>query len=193
MKISNRDELISFIQQGNRVKYVFFWGHRKSGNTITKSCFSQWYDAAFEHQGKRFATAEHYMMYQKAKLFGQAETAERILQARNPGEAKALGREVRNFDESVWLAKRFGIVVEANLAKFSSHPQLANFLLNTGTRVLVEASPIDIIWGVGLAADHPDIENPYYWRGQNLLGFALMEAREQLSELATNFASARPG
>lgn len=120
------------------------------------------------------------MMYRKVLLFGDSEAAQRLLSANNPGEAKAIGREVKGFDQASWDAHRFEIVVSGNLAKFSSNPALREFLLNTGNRVLVEASPVDKIWGVGLAEDNPACENPNLWKGANLLGFALMEVRDQL-------------
>jgi len=126
-------------------------------------------------------TAEHHMMYQKAVLFGDSDAAERLLSASNPGEAKAIGREVLGFDQAKWDEHRFEIVVLANVAKFSSDPKLKEFLLYTGDRVLVEASPVDKIWGIGLAEDNPACENPHQWKGTNLLGFALMEVRDQLS------------
>ncbi|KKE82485.1 NADAR family protein [Pseudoalteromonas luteoviolacea] len=147
---------------------------------MTKSCFSQWYEAKFEENGYLFATAEHYMMYHKAKLFDDNEACKRVLSAKTPGAAKAIGREVRGFEQKVWESKRFGIVVNANLAKFSQNPALRAFLINTRDRILVEASPVDKIWGVGLAQDDPCIEDVYSWQGLNLLGFALMEVREQL-------------
>ncbi len=181
MKIRNREDLAEYVNHGNRVKYVFFWGHKKPKSGVSKSCFSQWYDAPFECEGNSFMTAEHYMMYRKALLFDDCVAARRLLAASNPGEAKAIGREVKNFNQEKWDACRFEIVVSGNLAKFSCNPELKEFLLNTGNRVLVEASPVDKIWGIGLAEDDPACENPNLWKGANLLGFALMEAREQLS------------
>lgn len=121
------------------------------------------------------------MMYQKAALFGDHSAVKRLLTASNPGEAKAIGREVLGFDQTKWDQHRFEIVVSVNMAKFSSDPALKEFLLNTGNRVLVEASPVDKIWGIGLAEDHPACENPNQWKGANHLGFALMEVRDQLS------------
>jgi ribA/ribD-fused uncharacterized protein len=121
------------------------------------------------------------MMAEKARLFGDHAVAARVLAAAKPGEAKALGRQVAGFDSSLWDAARFGIVVAGNQAKFSQHPALRDFLLGTGERVLVEASPVDAVWGIGLAADHPHLEQPARWPGLNLLGFALMQVRYQLA------------
>ncbi len=180
MNIRNTEQLVDYINHGNSVKYLCFWGHQKPKNGISKSCFSQWYDSPFQESGNHFLTAEHYMMYEKAKLFGDDSAAERLLSATNPGEAKAIGREVVGFDENKWLENRFDIVVRANLAKFNNNPELKDFLVNTGNRVLVEASPVDKVWGIGLSTDSPSAENPNLWKGLNLLGFALMEVRNQL-------------
>ncbi|CUM38137.1 Uncharacterized domain COG3236 / GTP cyclohydrolase II [Streptomyces venezuelae] len=130
--------------------------------------------------GVRYATAEHWMMAAKARLFGDADAERAALAARTPAEAKKAGRLVRNFDETVWRRERLGIVVEGSVHKFSSDESLRAYLLGTGTRVLVEASPMDRIWGIGLAADDPGAHDPARWRGLNLLGFALMEARDRL-------------
>ena len=121
------------------------------------------------------------MMWSKAMLFGDEQTASQILAAGNPGEAKTLGRQVKRFDNKVWERERFGIVVTGSVAKFSQHQDLQIFLLGTGKRVLVEASPVDQIWGIGLAANDPKATDPSRWRGENLLGFALMQARETIA------------
>ncbi|WP_081737230.1 NADAR family protein [Shewanella sp. 38A_GOM-205m] len=180
MKIRTREQLVDFVDQGNKVKYIFFWGHQEKGEQISKSCFSQWYDAKFEEEGNVFITAEHYMMYHKAKLFGDDIACARILLATTPGAAKAIGRELVGFNQEVWDERRFEIVLNANLAKFAQHTELKSFLLNTGNRILVEASPVDKVWGIGLAQDHPESEIPRRWKGLNLLGFALMEVRDRL-------------
>ena len=131
-------------------------------------------------KGLRFATAEHYMMFRKAQLFNDDETAERILKASSPAAVKALGRAVRGFREPLWQEHRVSIVVDGNQAKFSQSAPLADFLRGTRKRVLVEASPVDKIWGIGLAADDPRADSPHAWRGLNLLGFALMDVRARL-------------
>jgi len=91
-----------------------------------------------------------------------------------------MGRRVRDFEPNIWAEHCFDIVCEGNFYKFSQHSDLKSFLLNTKDRVLVEASPVDRIWGIGMAQDHEHAENPRLWKGSNLLGFALMEVREQL-------------
>jgi ribA/ribD-fused uncharacterized protein len=167
---------------GERLKYLFFWGHTPARRgTIDKACLSQWWPAPFVVDGKRFATAEHFMMYEKARLFGDDASAEAILRDDRPPVAKELGRSVRGFVDDVWQAARFDIVVRGSVAKFGQHDALKEYLLATGHLVLVEASPTDRVWGIGLAATDEHAEQPARWRGLNLLGFALMEARRQLA------------
>ena len=168
-------------KRGERFAYLCFWGHTPTlAGSVDKSCLSQWYPAAFDVDEHRYATAEHYMMAQKALLFGDEAVFERILQVAHPKEVKVLGRQVRHYQQDVWEAQRFNIVKAANIAKFSQHADLQAFLLATGKQVLVEASPVDTIWGIGLAADHAHATQPPKWRGLNLLGFALMQVRAQL-------------
>lgn len=175
-------ELANRIRRGQRVKFLFFWGHQpERDGGVGKGCLSQWWPAAFVVDGQKFATAEHYMMWRKAMLFGDDASAERILGVGHPRQAKELGRGVLGFDQSRWEACRYEIVVAGNVAKFGQHPDLHRFLLNTGQRVLAEASPLDRVWGIGLAADDPDAGDPARWRGLNLLGFALMQARAVLA------------
>lgn len=162
-------------------KFLFFWGHQPSKDgIITKTCFSQWWVSPFIVDGITYKTAEHWMMAKKAELFNDNEVLEKIIQANSPAEAKKLGREVRNYDDTLWLASRYEIVKQGNLHKFHQNSDLKAFLVNTKERVLVEASPVDAIWGIGMAGDHKDALNPEKWRGLNLLGFALMEVRDEL-------------
>ncbi|MET3987463.1 NADAR family protein [Streptomyces sp. PvR034] len=176
------DELIEQVNRGERVKYLPFWGHTpRHDGTLGPSCLSQWWPAPFTVGEVRYATAEHWMMAEKARLFGDAAAERAALTATSPAAAKKAGRLVRGFDADIWERERFGIVVAGSAAKFASSPQLRGYLLGTGDRVLVEASPLDRIWGIGLAADDPAALDPARWRGLNLLGFALMAAREQLA------------
>lgn len=163
------------------LKYLFFWGHTpKQKDMVDKSCFSQWFPAAFTVAGETYATAEHWMMAEKARLFGNEDVRQRIIASGHPNEAKKLGRQVTGFDAPMWDAQKLDLVVSGNYHKFSQHAALQEYLLTTGDRVLVEASPVDAIWGIGLAADHPDATQPARWPGENLLGFALMTVRDQL-------------
>ncbi|WP_334685036.1 NADAR family protein [Intrasporangium calvum] len=174
-------ELRSACAAGEQPRYVFFWGHRpRRPGVVDQSCLSQWWPCRFEADGQRFESAEQYMMWRKACLFGDRAGAEAILKARSAAHAKALGREVRDFDEATWIAHRWVVVVAGSLAKFAGDDALRAFLVSTRQRVLVEASPVDAIWGVGIAADDKAASDPSQWPGLNLLGFALMEARSAL-------------
>ncbi|WP_091202221.1 NADAR family protein [Micromonospora narathiwatensis] len=176
-------ELVATVRSGRPVKFLHFWGHRpQRDGSVGAGCLSQWWPAPFTVDGRTYATAEHWMMWHKASLFGDAEIAERLLTTGHPHRAKALGRQVRGFDEATWAARRYEIVVAGSVAKFGQHEDLGRFLLGTGERVLVEASPVDRIWGIGLAAADPHAADPARWRGENLLGFALMDARAALRE-----------
>lgn len=175
--------LINQYQNNQPLKYLYFWGHTpKTNGQIDHSCLSQWYDSPFMVDDVHYPTTEHYMMAQKAKLFGDMAIFYQIIHARHPKQAKDLGRKIVSFDEAIWLTHRFDIVVAGNLAKFSQNPTLKAYLLNTNNRILVEASPVDKVWGVGLAKDNDKIANPTTWQGLNLLGFALMTVRDKLLE-----------
>lgn len=179
--IDSREALLARVRAGARIKYLCFWGHRpRPDGSIGPSCLSQWWPSPFTVDGVEYATAEHWMMAGKARLFADAEAERRVLAAAHPAGAKKAGRLVRGFDEAVWERERFRIVVEGSVHKFASDPALRAFLLGTGGRVLVEASPVDRVWGIGLAADDEAAQDPERWRGPNLLGFALMAARERL-------------
>ncbi|MFG2821202.1 NADAR family protein [Kitasatospora sp. NPDC048365] len=178
----SREELTELVSRGARPKYLLFWGHRpERDGRIGTGSLSQWWPSPFTVDGVTYATAEHWMMAGKARLFGDEQIVPRILQARTPAEAKKLGRLVSGFNEERWAAERFGLVVDGNVAKFGQDDALRSYLLGTGHRVLVEASPLDRVWGIGLAADNQQATRPAEWRGLNLLGFALMEARARLS------------
>lgn len=124
--------------------------------SISASCLSQWYASSFWQDETRYLCAEQYMMAKKAECFGDKEALEQILSAKDPAQMKALGRQVRGF------------------------------LLQTGSKVLVEASPVDKIWGIGMSASDENAQNPIRWRGQNLLGFALMRARDEIAKVYKN-------
>jgi len=150
--------------------FTFFW----------KSRLSQWHHAPFVVGGVSFTHAEQFMMYAKALLFGDRDAADRILKAPTPREQQAIGRTVRGFDEAVWMLFREGVVYAANHARFSQNPEQRELLLATKGTTLVEASPHDQVWGIGLAADDPRASDRSQWRGLNLLGQALTRVREAL-------------
>lgn len=178
--LTDREALVAAVKRGYRPRLLFFWGHKSDGQAIGKQCLSQWWPAPFVIDGHRYASAEHFMMAEKARAFDDQDNLQRILTAANPSAAKRFGREVRGFDERRWAEVRFDIVVKGNRAKFRQNVSLAEFLAGTGDRVLVEASPVDRIWGIGLAENDPAAADPARWRGLNLLGFALMQVRQEL-------------
>ena len=167
--------------QGELPELLLFWGHRPpKGGGVGKGCLSQWYPAPFTVDGVRYPTAEHFMMAGKARLFEDTEAEKLVLADDDPSMAKRAGRKVRPFDEDTWVEHRYDLVVAANEAKFGQNPALRDFLLATGDRVLVEASPYDTVWGIGMSASQPEAARPSEWRGLNLLGFALMDVRAAL-------------
>lgn len=152
--------------------FTFFYGKDEP--------FSQHYLSDFTVGGVKYCCAEQYMMHQKALLFDDAEIAERIMNAEYPREHKALGRKVRGFDEIKWKERREHIVQEANKAKFTQNPELRDALIATKGTTLVEASPRDTIWGIGLSAKNPKAQKRETWRGQNLLGQILTDLRDEI-------------
>jgi ribA/ribD-fused uncharacterized protein len=171
------------IEKNIPVEYHFFWGHTpKRNDVVDRSCFSQWYPSEFKVGDIVYFSAEHWMMAKKALLFNDAEIAEKILAEEKPAVAKALGREVKNFDATVWNEAAYSIVVEGNQHKFFQDKDLKQYLINTRDKIIVEASPLDPIWGIGLAHDAKQATDPFNWKGTNLLGFALMEVRDILKK-----------
>jgi ribA/ribD-fused uncharacterized protein len=153
--------------------FHFFW----SGSSV----FSQWYKSSFvDIDGQKYTSAEQYMMSEKAKLFGDDDTRTKILRNNNPKVCKTLGRKVAGFNEKIWEDNRELIVLNASLLKYGQNPELKDALLSTGDKCIVEASPYDKIWGIGIRESHTDATNPQRWKGLNLLGKALILTREKL-------------
>ncbi|QKE72853.1 NADAR family protein [Arthrobacter citreus] len=153
-------------------KFVFFWGD----NDI----YSNFYFFPFKHQGIEFKWSEQAIMYRKANLFGAKKIAEQILKAQTPKQCKGLGRsKVIPFDERTWMANREIIYGDVLYDKFSNL-ELKSQLLATGDKILVEASPFDKIWGIGIGENDKRAEDPKKWKGLNLLGKVLMEVRSKL-------------
>lgn len=145
------------------------------------SCpLSNWHPATFRFRGIEFNCTEQFMMFCKAKLFKDEETARKILLAKTPKAQKALGRAVRNFEQGTWDGKCEGYVRVGCMQKFIQNPAMRTVLLETTGTELVEASPTDRIWGVGLSADDPRIVDKAQWRGENRFGNVLMQVRDAL-------------
>jgi ribA/ribD-fused uncharacterized protein len=152
--------------------YHFFWN----------GPFSQWYKSDFIENGKTFCTAEQYMMYHKAKLMGDTDTADRIMGTRNAKRQKELGREIKPFDGVKWDEYKERIVYNGNLLKFSQNEELKRELLATDNKILVEASPFDTIWGIGMTEDEAKNTHPINWRGKNLLGITLTAVKAAIKD-----------
>jgi len=167
--------------RGEKFDYVLFWGHHQSKpGVVDAACLSQWFPARFEVDGETFVHTEQWMMAGKARLFGDEQVRGQIMDEHDPGRVKKLGRRVKGFKDETWIEHRFDLVVAGNLAKFRDNAQLRGYLLATKDKVLVEASPYDRIWGIGLAREAAGATDPHAWRGDNLLGFALMVVRDRL-------------
>ncbi len=169
--------------RGDNIEFQFFWGHtNKEANVVNKSCLSQWFESSFVVESVTYLTAEHWMMAQKAILFDDWKSYEKIIHCTNTANAKELGRFVLGFDEITWNKTKFDIVKIGNIHKFNQNKALGSFLIDTHDKVLVEASPSDTVWGIGLSQEEPGCDNIHSWQGQNLLGFALMEVRDFLND-----------
>jgi ribA/ribD-fused uncharacterized protein len=170
--------MIDFADKEVTVKgdFVLFW----------RGWPSQWFRSAFRVDGVEYTCCEQYMMAEKARVFGDVANLDRILATTSPKAQKELGRAIRGFDEATWKSVCRGIVYAGNLAKFQQNVELGAKLLATGELTIVEASSVDTIWGIGLAADHPDAAKPAAWRGTNWLGKALMQVRGTLRGLPTD-------
>lgn len=154
--------------------YTFFWiDTEKNGQ------FSNWYRREFVIDDFRYFCVEQYMMSQKAKMFHDASSYTKILRADTAEECKAYGRKVCPFDPGKWDAVSYEIVKEGNRQKFKQNPDLKKMLLDTGNNILAEASPKDMVWGIGFTAKKAGAVNPDQWPGKNLLGKLLMELREE--------------
>lgn len=142
--------------------------------------FSNWAPTPFTVDGVSFSTAEQYIMYRKCLTFGDTVTAEKLLSSDSPKEQKALGREAAGYIDSVWAGIRQTVAIRGLYAKFSQDAELKRLLLGTGDAVLVECTSNDRIWACGLDKDDDDRLSADRWKGQNILGFALMEVRNML-------------
>lgn len=167
--------------KGEKFKFLFFWGHTPpKDKSMNETCLSQWWMSNFIVDDVKYCCAEQYMMAKKAELFQDSAMLKEILNAKHPKQMKEFGRLVNNFDKEKWDKNCYEIVKKGNKEKFSQNSELWNFLKTTKNRILVEASPRDRIWGIGMGKLNPDAENPTKWRGKNILGFAITEIRDEL-------------
>ncbi|MEI0542281.1 NADAR family protein [Brachyspira pilosicoli] len=181
------EKLRKDFNSGKKIDFLFFYGHTNDKKEVTKSSLSQWYIKDFKENDLLFNCMEKYMMYNKALLFDDKDIANEILNNNQPKAIKELGRKVKNFNDELWDKMKYKIVFTGNYYKFSQNTDLRNFLLSTKNKVLVEASPYDKVWGIKMKYDDENIENPFCWKGKNLLGFALMEARDEIKRVYKNY------
>ena len=170
-----RQKNISFRHQFNKLvnlnyeyqDFVFFWSN--------DSPFSQWHKASFTLNNTKYSSAEQFMMAKKAELFGDKEKVNEILTTNDVRKQKELGRQIKNFDESIWNDNKIKIVYIGNNLKFNQNEYLKQELLKTEGKYIVEASPVDTIWGIGISPDNPERFNKSEWKGQNLVGKILTQ------------------
>ena len=168
------------------VEFEFFW---KPGDIEHEPacCLGQWQYSYFENITGKYTCAEQYMMAEKARVFDDKKTEQLIMTTTDPKQMKALGRKVKNFNGNVWDKVKYSVVLNGNYLKFSQNKNMRDILLATGNKILVEASPLDKIWGIGYSKSDAEATNPQNWRGSNLLGFALMEVRDELKRVYQNY------
>jgi ribA/ribD-fused uncharacterized protein len=147
--------------------HTFFWS----------GVFSNWYPVIFKYKGNQFENTEQAFMWEKANYFGDSKIADTILQTPDPKENKGLGRRVKNFNSFKWDNICKDIMYDVNLEKFNQNPRLKKILLETEGKDLVEASPYDTIWGIGMDEDEAVGVTPNEWRGKNYLGEVLTKLR----------------
>lgn len=168
--------------RGEEIEFLFFYGHRTSRDYVTRACLSQWYPCKFSVGGIEYNCAEQWMMAEKARCAHDEESLGKILASDDPKTIKALGRKVKNLPTAEWNHIANSVVVLGNIHKFGQNPELLRYLFWTGDRVLVEASPTDKRWGIGMSSRTEGVENPHNWHGHNRLGFSIMAARDFLKE-----------
>lgn len=175
MTIKNLKDIYTQTVKGNfeTEDYCFFW----SGP------FSNWHPSTFSALGETYNCAEQGMMHQKALMFNDLVSAERIMATDDPAVQKKIGRSVLNYNDNEWSAKRYQIVYLLLRAKFEQNPVLLQQLLDTEGLEIVEASPYDKVWGVAMGVDkYPEILDKANWKGDNLLGKILMHVRDDLAD-----------
>lgn len=161
-----------------QVQVIPFYGHSRG----TYRCFSNFYMSPFVLDGEKYCCTEQWMMACKAKIFpGNELLLKKIMKEKDPAKIKAYGRQVTGYDETIWSRERYNLVLKGIKEKFLQNPELMKILKSTGKALIVEASPYDRIWGVGMSASDINIKDPQKWQGENLLGQALMETRDTVS------------
>ena len=163
----------------NEYGYIAFYGNNRENGYL-----SNFYCSPIISMGEleeiKFSCVEQLIMYQKAILFNDLTIANKILEVSDPKTHKRLGRSVKNFNEEIWNKNKYKILYDGLKLKFEQNDKLRNLLKNTGNKILIEASPTDCIYGIGMSSSNPNIKNPQEWKGLNMLGRALMELRKKI-------------
>ncbi|HBN11014.1 MAG TPA: DUF1768 domain-containing protein [Ruminococcus sp.] len=141
---------------------------------------SNWFESSFKIDNIEFVSMEQYMMYEKAVLFNDMEIAAQILKLSDAATVKSLGRAVRNYNDVLWNGVRQIVIYKGLIQKFSQNESLKKQLLETSPHILAECAVNDKIWGIGLSMKDENRFNMKKWSGQNLLGFTLMQVRNDL-------------
>lgn len=175
---NNIQSIIDRYNAGEKLDFIFFWGPGEAEQP--RNCFNQWSRHCLLKDGFLYTSAEQAMMAEKALLFKDIGTLAKILVCPDPRNVKLLGRQVRGYDEKIWEANRVEIVTEISYQKFKLNAEARDFLLSTKGKILVEASPLDKIWGIKMAESNPSVLDPNKWLGLNCLGESLMNARDRL-------------
>jgi hypothetical protein len=161
-------------------KFTFFYG----------GMASQWAPSPFVIGEVEYNCAEQWMMAEKARLFGDADALKIIMASDNPKVQKATGRLVKGFDKAIWEANMKVIVYRGNMAKFTQNQDYLEWLFSTDGTTLVEASPWDNIWGIGLDSNDPRALDRTTWLGTNFLGEIVTQVREDLKPIWDRFERA---
>lgn len=170
------EELPQVLETNN---IIAFWKPKNTAN-IGSHVLTQWHKCKFKLGNFQYNNTEQYMMMEKAKLFEDDFIYEQLKKPMHPKEYKALGRKIRGFEEKTWDKAKVEIVYKGNHAKFTQNKDLEKYLVQTKDKIIIEASPYDTVWGIGLAVTSDDLLIPENWKGENLLGFILMQVREEI-------------
>ena len=179
IKHYSKEKIIYKYASGQDLNFTFFW--KTSKGILDEGCFSQWQISHFSFRGIQYSSAEQFMMAHKAIAFNDRETLKEIMNESHPRKIKKLGRQIVNFNSDTWDKYKYCVALIGNYCKFDQNEKMKQILINTGDNIIVEASPYDKIWGVGLNATDSRIMNPFYWEGKNLLGFVLMKVRDYIN------------
>lgn len=182
--ILTTNDICKRYDSGESLRFVFFGEcHSEFTDSVGKECFSRWYSLAFEIEGKSFFCIEQYMMAEKACFFDDEECERRIMNNNDIEDITLLGQQIKIFDGFLWDNYKKDVIRQGNVAKFADNKELFEFLISTDDAILVEATPYDVVWGIGMREGDQGIDNPHNWKGENILGFTLMKIRDFFNQM----------